>query len=208
MRLDDAAYRTRVVGPGAMLCASVAASRASTCPIGIIALLAPDVGSVFATTSVSHLPPSCLTGVGGAAPFMSPGVARMFFFSNRTGCLGSIAISLIATLVLYLIFRQPDWFCVMPGAAPRRINTSPSAPPGQPSTAYRQRSTRWDDRRRLVVGRSHATPVAEGHGGAAWLRGAGVRASLGPQQEGAPLAERVALAALLGEGWTSGTPFA
>ncbi len=28
-----------------------------------------------------------------------------FFFSNRTGCLGSVVISLLATLVLYLIFR-------------------------------------------------------------------------------------------------------
>lgn len=28
-----------------------------------------------------------------------------FFFSNRTGCLGSLVISLLATLVLYLIFR-------------------------------------------------------------------------------------------------------
>jgi hypothetical protein len=28
-----------------------------------------------------------------------------FFFSNRTGCVGSLVISLIATLVLYLIFR-------------------------------------------------------------------------------------------------------
>lgn len=27
------------------------------------------------------------------------------FFSNRTGCLGSLVISLIATVVLYLIFR-------------------------------------------------------------------------------------------------------
>jgi hypothetical protein len=28
----------------------------------------------------------------------------MFFFSNRTGCLGSIAISLIGTLLLLLVF--------------------------------------------------------------------------------------------------------
>lgn len=27
-----------------------------------------------------------------------------FFFSNRVGCLGSLAISLVATLVLILVF--------------------------------------------------------------------------------------------------------
>lgn len=28
----------------------------------------------------------------------------MLFFSNRTGCLGSLIISIIATVLLYLIF--------------------------------------------------------------------------------------------------------
>jgi hypothetical protein len=28
----------------------------------------------------------------------------MFFFSNRTGCLGSLAISIIGTLVLLVLF--------------------------------------------------------------------------------------------------------
>lgn len=30
----------------------------------------------------------------------------MFFFSNRLGCLGSLAISLVATAVLIMIFAR------------------------------------------------------------------------------------------------------
>jgi hypothetical protein len=52
------------------------------------------------------LPSACTRAVefaGGCATHAAAGSQMMFFFSNRLGCLGSILVSVIGTLVLLLL---------------------------------------------------------------------------------------------------------